>query len=331
MLLSAWAVAADGRFEVALDNEEHRTEFVRLPYCHIFLAMEEVGGDGTVKVTVELENRGETNELMLFDYAYDEKVLRKMRPSVMFDKIFGGTKGRRTIEACRGIESMQHIGAAERTAIFTFYKRSGDCFACRLPVYIARYKGKRFNKLLLLEKQVVELMISVEIKPDREYIGLCEACDTLVASLENVLFCTNRKHPVPLEEQKQEWRDKIGALRNRIDALAAKRNYAVSDEGYRLLDELRRRLDEIDLDAKEGDCGKHAVGCRYCSLSLQQIYHRLDDYYQRIYSSNDRKAARAQWMREINALYNCATGHPGRRGNGYKAKITSIYKRIGQF
>lgn len=61
----------------------------------------------------------------------------------------------------------------------------------------------------------------------------------------------------------------------------------------------------------------------------------MDDYYKKIYSSSDRKAAKAKVMNEVNALYKCCTDtscskHAAawKSGSEYKSKIIERYNRI---
>ena len=104
------------------------------------------------------------------------------------------------------------------------------------------------------------------------------------------------------------------------------------------VDDLKERLDNANF--REGDCGRHSRvreghTCSYCSLSLQQIYHKLDDFYKKIYSSNNRKEAKASVMSQVNALYQCCTdptcskhASAWKKGGDYKTKIIERYNRI---
>ena len=65
--------------------------------------------------------------------------------------------------------------------------------------------------------------------------------------------------------------------------------------------------------------------CKYCSSSLQEISHKLDDIYQVIYSSQDRSATKAEQIRSVKAMYDCAQRHKDWRRSDYKAKIERLY------
>ena len=71
--------------------------------------------------------------------------------------------------------------------------------------------------------------------------------------------------------------------------------------------------------------------CRYCSLSLQEIYNRLNRHYINLYNGEVQKSA---IINEVNALYRCGTTHSNaKRANGdsYKARITEFYNKIKNY
>jgi hypothetical protein len=129
-----------------------------------------------------------------------------------------------------------------------------------------------------------------------------------------------------------------------IDSAIAAHGWTSADNGYKRYTAMKTMLDGLDLDSHERDCGRHKASgggggghkCSYCSLSLQQIYHKLDDLYKKIYSSSNRKATKKAVMSQANALYKCCTDASCSRhasqwksgGDGYKQKITERYNRI---
>jgi len=210
---------------------------------------------------------------------------------------------------------------------------------CRIPIYIAKRKGKK--KVLLMERQVIELNIEAELKPSAEYIAVQENFESLEKEINRQTFCTNPKHRVSLEKQKEVYAKKIEEAKAEIDKIITAHHWQKEDGGYIRYTALKQKLDAIDLTSREGDCGRHrgaaksGHNCTYCSLSLQQIYHKMDDYYKRIYTSSDRKATKAKVINEVNALYKCCTDPSCRKhasawksGNEYKNKIIERYNRI---
>ena len=339
---------ADEQKRISLDRN-HYQETVNLSYCNIFVSLDDQDGDGG-NVKVEVENLDESNALILFDRAYEEKAVKKMPTSIRFDKTFGGTKNKRTIDPYsehrgKADEGQGNHGRMDRVMLFRpsdkfalppITVNNGERTVCRLPIYIAKFKGKKGNKLLLLEKQVIELNIEVELKPSAEYEDVKGKFDDLMDDLTKKGICNNSKHKPSLAKQRETYSKKIDDLKAKIDRIADKHGWTPSDKGFARYGALKRQLDAIDLSSYERDCRRHGKAapkatsghsCSYCSLSMQQIYHQLDDLYKRIYNSSDRKGTKASVMGKVNALYKCASQ---RKGNDYKSKITERYNRISK-
>jgi len=325
---------ADEQKKVSLSND-HRQATVSLGYCNIFATLGESDGDERGLVTIELENLDESNVLILFDQAYSEKSIKKMPTSIRFDKKFGGTKNKRVIDPSNvKLRSVLQFRPSERLALPVFAVDNGETARCRLPIYIAKYKGKK--KLLLLEKQVIELDVEADLKPSKEYLDVSDAYEKLAKELETKTLCNNSRHKPSLSKQKEAYEQRIEELKGRIDGIIAIHGWTEGSAGYKRFSELKVKLNLLNF--REGDCGKHGRSghsCSYCSLSLQQIYHKLDDCYKKIYSSSDRQAAKASVIGQVNALYQCCTDascskHAAawKKGGDYKTKITERYNRI---
>ncbi len=345
VIASVQVALADKEESVKLNDADRRTATVEFASGLLFLEVGEIGDDGNADVSISVENLSDTYSFLLFFREYEEKVLKKLIPSVRFDKIFAGTKGRRSVEACQGIEHDTKIAPSRKEPIMTIPVEVGKNVTCRLPVYFATYEEKKFFKkerYVLKEKYVVLLNIEVEQKPDSAYLRLSDEYRKLSKALEGKLFCTNRRHKPSLEEQKSFYNDWKEVCIAQIDS--AMETLYSTDKRFAVYEELKQRFEAVDFEALEGDCGKHkrtrsvaAHRCKYCDWSLQQIYHRLDDYYQRIYSSDNRRAVKEQVMDDVKILYNCCTDKRCRRharewkNSEYRAKITDRYNRISRF
>ena len=344
---------ADEQQRVKLDDR-HIKEQVRLGYCNIFVTKVDSDDDGNAKVTVEIENLDETNVIILFGHAYPEKELKKLSPSITFDKNFPGTKGYRNIDTYREARNVIFIEPSEKSMLPEIQVKSGDVQLCRLPLYIAKYKDKNLlgenngrNKVLLMEKQILELEIEVEVKPDEDYVRLEGECNSLIEEIGKQTFCNHPKHKTSLESQESPYKTRIDKLKMEIDEIVNKHNWYTSDRGYQRYNALKQKLDAIDFTAYEGDCGnpknhrnnppRPRHSCKYCNSSLQQIYHKLDDYYKKIYNSSNRKATKESVMADVNLLYKCCTdGNCSKHASSwnsseYKSRITDRYNRISNF
>lgn len=339
---------ADEQQRVKLDDG-HTKEQVRLGYCNIFVKKIDSGDDSSAKVTVEIENIDETNVIILFGHAYPEKELKRLSPSISFDKYFNGTKGHRNIDTYREAQNVIFIEPSEKVMLPSILINSEEVHLCRLPLYIAKYEKKNFfkssngrNKLRLMEKQILELEIEVKLKPDEDFIRLGGECKALIEEIGKQIFCKNSKHRLSLEKQEAPYKEKIAKIKTEIDEIITRHNWLTSDIGYQRYNDLKRELDRIRLSDREGDCGKHTQArhkCKYCNLSIQQIYHKLDDYYKKIYSNSNsnRKVTKESVMADVNLLYKCCTdGNCSKHASSwnsseYKSKIIDRYTRISNF
>ena len=339
LCLMATTVLADEQKKVTL-NGDHNKEMINLSFCNIFVNLNEAD-DGVGDVSIELENLSESKVLILFDRSYMEKQAKKLSPKMKFDKTFGGTKGKRVIDPCsEQLGSVMQLRPSDKKSLPSVRVESEATKVVTLPVYIAKVKGKK--ALILLEKQVIELDIEVELKPGAEYEQMKTECDELIQEISRTGICPNKKHKPSADDHKESYQKRIDEQKSKIDKIISSHGWNSNDAGYRRYAELKSKLDGIEFT--ERDCGRHkssggAVSsghkCSYCGLSLQQIYHKLDDLYKKIYSSSDRKGTKASVMSQVNALYNCCTDsrcskHAAqwKKGGDYKNKIVERYNRI---
>lgn len=328
-------IKADEQKKVSLSND-HTQETISLGYCNIFATLNSSEGDDVADVSIELENLDESNVLILFDEAYSEKSIKKLSTSIRFDKKFGGTKNKRVIDPYnQPLNQVMLFQPSDKLALPAIKVGNDQSTKCRMPIYIAKFKGKK--KLILLEKQVIELDIEAELKPSKEFLSLSSECEKLENEIKRTIICTNSKHKTSASKQKEPYEKRIEALKEKIDNAIAAHNWSAADGGYKRYNGLKERLNSVEF--RESDCGKHSRKeghtCSYCSLSLQQIYHQLDDFYKKIYSSSNRKEAKAGVIDQVNALYKCCTAtdcskHAAawKKGGDYKNKIIERYNRI---
>ena len=344
-VLYGWA---DEQRKMTLGSD-NTSETINLSYCNIFVALLNPDSDDPPMVQVEVENLDETKLLALFCQPYAEKQVKKLKPSFQYDKLFGGTKGKRIIDPYSpSTDNDFFIEPSGKYTLGSFRCEADKQLVVKLPIYLAKGKkgivgrvlGK--EKLLLLRKQVIEIDIDITTKPSAEYLSLQEECESLKREVKNALFCTAKKHKESVEEQQEPYKQKINDLKSKIDAAISAHGWNTGDKGYKNYAALKDDLDKnIDLDAQKGICRQHrsepkpSHQCSYCNLSLQQIYHRLDDLYKKIYTSADRKATKQSVMGQVNALYGCCTAadcakHASqwKRGGDYKSKIIERYNRI---
>lgn len=323
---------ADEQKKIILNNNDHTTEIIELANCNIFVSLTDVDDNDNAEVTIEMENIQESKFLLLFERAYDERTLRKMDPSIRYDKIFGGSKGKRYIDVCSGINSTNNIYPSERRRLFVKAGTDKAPIICKLPIYIAKNKNKSGSKMLLMEKNVIELEIHVQLKPDEEFISINESYDALISEIDSVTFCSNKNHKgESLKSLKSKYEGKINDLKTRIKTIVDSRGYYPQDKAYKKFMEVYGKLDAISLDEKTVDSctkdGKPRVHkCKNCSLTYEQIYKKLQDIYIDIYTG---KKTKAEVLSEVESLQTCVSKNTSRAANNsIKSRITTYYDKI---
>ena len=325
---------ADEQKKITLNNDDRTTETVELSYCNIFVTLKNVDENDNAEILIELENIHESNTLLLFDRAYDEKTLKKIYPSIRYDKVFGGSKGKRYIDVCPDLKSTYKINPSGRIQLFVKTGNDKAPLVCKLPIYIAKNKNKSGSKMLLLAKEVIELEVQVQLKPDEEYISITDSYEALIKDIDSEHFCTNSYHKgKSLKSLKSKYEGKINDLKKRIKSIVEDRGYYPSDKAYKKFMEVSGKLDTISLDAKtvtscpdDRKPKRNGHKCKNCSLSYEQIYKKLENYYIDIHNG---KRTKARVMSEVESLYTCVSKNKKRSANNsIKSRITTYYNKI---
>lgn len=320
---------------IKLDNKGHDKETISLSFCNIFVELKQGSEDEQYRISIKIENISEDKILYLFDRSYNEKTLKKMK--LVYDKFFPGAKGKRIAEACDHVsESYRLLPSSEAKSIINFQGNEYPV-KCRLPIYIARYKEKNFivvkkTKISLAQKEVIELNIDVELKPDEDYIKLSEATDSLINEIGRQTFCSNKNHKgTSLKTLYSIYNKSIDALKRQVIQIISSRNYMSSDKGYRDFMSIHDRLNSINLEqltviSCDNDRKERSVHrCRFCSLSAEDVYKKLESYYIDLHNGGKTKE---QLMGDVEALYNCAQKNKKRATGSYMSRISMYYNKI---
>lgn len=327
---------ADEQKKITLNNNDHTSETIELAYCNIFVSLKDVDDNDNAEIVIELENVHESNTLILFERAYGEKTLKKMSPSITYDKVFGGSKGKRYIDICPDIKYTNQIKSSEKTKLFVKTGSEKTPLTCKLPIYIAKNKNKSGSKMLLLAKEVIELEIQVQLKPDEKFISITEAYNALIKEIDSDIFCSNKNHKgEPLIIKKSKYREKINNLKKEIYKIRDERGYFLSDKTYQKYMELTNKLDSISIEERIiNSCPndvikKHYVqthSCKHCGLSYEQIYKKLENHFIDIHNG---KKTKAQVMSDVESLYSCVSKNKKRSAKkSIKYGITRYYNKI---
>lgn len=335
VLATSLASLADEQKKILLNNNDHTTETVELAYCNIFVTLKDVDDNDNAEISIELENIHESNTLLLFERAYDEKTLKKMSPSITYDKVFGGSKGKRYIDVCPDIKYTNQIKSSEKTKLFVKTETEKTPLLCKLPIYIAKNKNKSGSKMVLLAKEVIEIEINVQSKPDEVFINIENECNSISKDLNDLTFCLYNKHKegtIKGSRTKVIYEERIKKLQKQIKDVVEERGYFPTDKSYKRFKEIYNKLDSIKFvtvpRCEECKTPPPPIPhhCKNCNLTYEQIYKKLENYYIDIHNG---KKTKAQVISGVEALYICVNKYKERpKNNSLKSRITTYYKKI---
>jgi hypothetical protein len=326
---------ADEMRTVKLDFNNHNKECVSLSYGNIFVELAPSDKEGSASVIIRFENTSEDKILYLFDRSYSEKTLKKM--GIYYDKVFQGKKGKRTTESCPTLrESCKLLPSSETKTLFTVTTTGENQVECKLPIYIARFNEKNLivtkkNRISLAQKDVILLNIEVPFMSGK-YMQLSRDINNMRAEIDRQTFCTNKNHQgTSCETLIRLYTESIKQFKGQIDEAIRDKGYTPEQEGYIRFKDLSERLDEFDLNGRivkkcSNDVITSSHKCKYCSISLEEIYKKLESYYIDLHNG---KVTQKQIMNEVETLNSCASKNKKRPDNSsLKKRINDYYKKI---
>lgn len=338
---------ADQQCKIELDNKGRVDTTITVGSSILLkVSMDKVEFAPTSKVNLKIENVSYNQLLVMSGCNYTESELKKMRPRMLFHKTFPGTKGLRRLDVYDELKEYHNARDYQYVLLHGFEKcelsrdvQTKDAIEWRIPIYIARYKNARKKKIQILEKQIVELEVTTEIKPNEDHLALERVCDSLIKEINDTVICAHKRHEPSSDVIVKSYEDKIKELKEQIESTAF--SYSSCDDyreyGDPLFERLVTRLDSVDLKSRLiDDCGNHKVvaarnRCKYCNMSYNEVFNRLDDCY---FNLDNGDVEKVEILGEVNALYRCCTQHPNRRRgnwNDYKGQIEKVYQSIINF
>ena len=340
IISSVHCAYADETRTIKLDNKGHEKEAIQLSFCNIFVELQKTDEDDQYKININLENVSEDKILYLFDVPYNEKTLKKTC-NLVYDKTYPGTKGKRVTESCEGLSESCRLLPSESKNILNF-QGNEESRKCRLPIYIARITDEKFllvkkSKVSLAETEVIELNIDVELKPDEDFVRLSNSTDSLLNEIGRQTFCSNRNHRgTSLKSLKRIYGKSIDELKRQTRQVLSSRHYMSSDKGYKQFAGILEKLNAVNLDnltvascKNDRKASRTKVqtthNCRYCSLSIGEIYKKMEAYYIDLHNG---KKTKGQIMGEVDELYNCAQKNSKRATGNYMSRISTYYSKI---
>lgn len=330
---------ANEEYSIILDRGDAIVKTVELPYGNIYLRLTEYGNYH--KLFVSLENTTNSTAILLFGNTYGEKVLKRNKAKIEFEKTYPGSKGHRSVFGCSELNHpFISITPEEKTDLFVIDINSASSAKFGIPVYLAKYDAKKLVKkgayninYKILSEDLLNFNIEIRgwSENDKDFVSLKSAVDEYVSSVNAVAFCKNKKHVPNLSLQIKPYQEKKDSLLNAIDKMLQNPAWMSTDKPYIKYSELLDQLNKVDLNEHTYDCGEHKVApkqhsCSYCKLSAQQIYHQLDDLYQKMRAGRLSKNAAVATAQKLNSCYQKNSRR--KKDSGYSDKISRFYSRI---
>lgn len=333
-------IRANAEYNVILEKGDSNNQIIELPYGNISFRLIEYGS--YYRASVSIENTTPSQAILLFKNAQGEKVLKKNKPKIEFEKKYPGSKGNRSVFGCKELRNfVASITPQDKLELFSFDIHPTSITKLVLPLYLAKYDPKKLVKkgpyninYKILSEEI--LYFNIELKGwsenDPDYVSTKTAVEEYIRSVNIATFCKNKNHIPSLVTQLKPYQEKKDSLVNVINTtLKNHSDWLSPDKPHIKYSELLSQLNHIDLYEHTYDCGKHKTPprkhrCKYCSLNAQQIYHQLDDIYQQLRTGKITKEAAVKKAKVLDICYKqCMTR---RKEPEYTEKVSRFYNRI---
>lgn len=335
----SFSVLADNKdIEIRLNTNDNTTKSIELGFGYMtFQYVTHEGNEAKVRITLE-NISSEPHAVLIFKYGLTEQVLKKNKPKIEFEKKFPGGRNKRKVDGCNiGKGHYIIVTPTETDTLFTVDVPFTSYKKIDIPFYIAKYKAKDLKKkgenninYKILEKHDYRFTIYVQgwTEEDSTYLETKNSVEAYLKSLEDVQFCNNKKHKPSLKVQQQKYVEQKDSLIKVIGDIINVNGWMSDLEPHKAYSRLSAQLREVNLDDYNQDCGKHTRShkCNYCSLSAQDLYHRIDDIYQQLYAG---AISKENAVKTAKAILNCYQNNKRRRNDSsYGKKISGFYNRI---
>lgn len=318
--------------------------------CRFHINKSETDAQGNTPVSIRIEKSDDDYLLLLFNRALDKKTLRDNR--IFFADNFLGGESVQKIENIDNAEDFVCVSSEYGKRDYRLPEiivKEGLPYECLVPIHVAKEK-KMF--LCSKKKKIIESILEISIKisvedSDPEYPSLKRQCDSLIGvfndSIKAHAFCTSKLHQTKFDDQIFPYTDEQDFLRYKIND--AKTKWTPGSSKYQKYEDLLTLLSSMDIAIEEYkeskyDCGdktKHKAihSCRYCKLSLEEIYNKIDKHYKDLYN---RKVEKKEILSDVNILFNCCKdpscakhAKEWKKGGKLPQKIKERYDQIKAF
>ena len=339
--IAALAQNSDEEIIVRLSDEQTQEIISSQPdantFYRIVITKGETNDKGDTEVTMEVDNRSESNYLWLFGRSMDKDQLRRDW-HIVFDKsqknqvrVEKYSTGENSLTQDISLPPYEHKS-------HTIIIKDGEERTCVLPIYYVKERKSRFSrwKILGCETKILKISIESSFIIDENYDRVQRQCDSLINVINHVEFCKHKQHRTSIEKQEEPYKDAIDDLEEEINTIIDRNHWPTSNQNYINYNELIAKLDNIDLQDREvEDCGNKNMHttpheCKYCSNDFKTLVSLLQGYY--IKKDNGETLTQKE-IKEVKMIYTCCKSGRHASGwkkgaDGYKERIEEYYKAI---
>lgn len=299
--------------------------------------------DGKKLITVYFNNKDNENSFLMFNGThYDKKTLRKTH-RIKCDQNYLDSRSHQEIDGCNRLKSTQPIiiNPGQNIPIIEItdaeiQSKLPNIISLDLPIYYVHHKYRWSKKWSIYNERRVIVKLDIDLKFDKTYNDLSQRYQELQNEYDSTIFCTNAAHKPSLEDQKEEFQDKINALIEDIKYAEGEYN-SECNQSKRFSDLFS--IEKLDLDAKEGVCDSHNVAVKttkrpnpkpvaQAQVSLKMIARELEDIYNTLYCSPNREEVKEHYIKDAYRLYENAKKHKDWDNSTEHKKIEEAYRRI---
>jgi len=347
LICLCFTASANKELSIKLDSE-NRVKSEPLGFAYLtFEYLCPDGNNARVRVSVENITSNPPHAVLVFKNDMMEQVLKKGKPKIEFEKRYPGKKGTRSVEGLWVVKQyIDIIPAAETDTVFAIDVPFTSSRNFTLPLYEAKYKAKDLFKkgannitYKIIEEHLYDIHIEVVgwSEEDQTYVETKNAVNSFISSLSGVKFCDNKKHQPSLKEQQRPYQEKKDSLIRTISNILADSRWMSTDTPHKAYSRLLSELNKVNLNNMTRDCGNHKrkpkpnpkpnSNPKVHSLSAQEIYQRLDDLYQQLYTG---KITKDQALKAAKSLYNRYQQN-NKKDSSYGSKISRFYNSIANY
>ncbi len=340
--------------QVALSDEKLQESFPVMYNNYTILNISVVKGttdsNGKTSVHLKIENyNAQQYVILLFGKEFDERDLKtRFKQRIVYSNNYGPHGYTEAYKLGEDNYYVPHVRIDRDHNTHEFPSltiQDGDTVVCKLPIYIAKNKNGLFCRRTIIESETtITLSVMIETEIQKDYNRLYAKCDSLINATNDAVFCKNKLHHPSLTEQEEPYLKTRDSIRDDVRRILREYGYwSDNNRNRQNFQNLLMRLDSIDDLIAEGEvenCGdskKHYAPheCDYCTLTLKQIYNKLDLYNKRL--DND-KVSKEDVKKDVGKLYKCYRNGPKNASNKrkeqmqqYKTKIEDLYKKINSY